>query len=100
MSERSVNDDRAVLAAMKSGAMRGWYTPVSTEDRRWPGGPCGQVVTGCTLCSRALGNGGGLVLCTECGEALRDPWSPLGILLRESYEEAKRAACRRVEGLP
>lgn len=56
----------------------------------WPSGPCGQVCTGCTLCGRGLGNGGGLVLCVECGEAIRDAYSPMGILLRESFAAAKR----------
>jgi len=67
------------------------FYPVATEPKPWPTGPCGQVCCGCTLCGRGLGNGMFLALCVECGEALRDPYSDLGSLLRDTYREARFA---------
>lgn len=77
----------------RSGRRKGrlYYYPLP-DAQPWPTGPCGQVASGCTLCGRGLGNGVGLAMCVECGDALRNSDSPLGRLLRMAYAEARRAA--------
>lgn len=85
---------REAAAVLRSPLPKGklMYYPIAAKPQPWPKGPCAQVQASCALCDAGLGTGGGLVLCVQCGEALRDRYSPLGMLLREAYHDARRAA--------